>query len=284
LEGGSGMNVKTKKAFLYVGMYFVLAVVVILSLAPLVWVVMSSFKTNSAILSSPFSLPTGFDFQPYAKVLTGNNFLMYAANSFVIASVSTLLSLLIFAMSGYVLAKYRFPGRQLLFVLFAVTLLVPGHTKTQPIFTIIMNLRLYNTKTALILVYLTGGLAMSMFILRSSFNSIPKEISEAAFIEGAGFARNFFQMNLPLAKGGLATCGIMMFLGNWNEYYFAALLTSSPKNRTLPYALAFFNETFAYDYTRMFAALTIVILPGIILYAVTQEQVQMSVAAGSVKG
>jgi len=120
--------------------------------------------------------------------------------------------------------------------------------------------------------------------LRSSFNSIPKEISEAAFIEGAGFMRNFFQINLPLAKGGLATCGIMMFLGNWNEYYFAALLTSSPTNRTLPYALAFFNETFAYDYTRMFAALTIVIVPGILLYAVTQEQVQMSLASGSVKG
>ena len=278
------MRITLQKTLLYAGIYAVLAVVVILSLGPLLWVVMSSFKTNSAILSSPFSLPTGFDLQPYVKVLTGNNFLMFAANSFIIASVSTLLSLLIFSMSGYVLAKYRFPGRQLLFVLFAITLLVPGHTKTQPIFTIIMRLSLYNTRAGLILVYLTGGLAMSMFILRSSFNSIPKEISEAAFIEGAGFMRNFFQMNLPLAKGGLATCGIMMFLGNWNEYYFAALLTSSPQNRTLPYALAFFNETFAYDYTRMFAALTIVILPGILLYAITQEQVQMSVASGSVKG
>jgi len=278
------MRNRLKKILFYAGMYFVLAVVVMMSLAPLVWVMMSSFKTNSAILTSPFSLPVGFDFEPYVRVLTGNNFLMYAANSFMIASVSTLLSLLVFSMSGYVLAKYRFPGRQLLFVLFAITLLVPGHTRTQPIFTIIMNLKLYNTKTALILVYLTGGLAMSMFILRSAFNSVPKEISEAAFIEGAGFLRNFYQINLPLVKGGMATSGIMMFLGNWNEYYLAALLTSSPQNRTLPYALAFFNETFAYDYTRMFAALTIVILPGILLYAITQEQVQMSVAAGSVKG
>ena len=278
------MRNNVNKALLYTGMYAMLAVVVILSLAPLLWVIISSFKTNSAILSSPFALPTSLDFSPYEKVLTGNNFLMYAVNSVIVSSVATALSLVIFSMGGYVLAKYRFPGRELLFALFAITLLVPGHTKTQPIFMIVKSLGLYDRKEGLILVYLTGGLAMSMFVLRSNFNSIPKDISEAAFIEGAGFVRNFFKINLPLAKGGLATCGILMFLGHWNEYYFAALLTSSPKNRTLPYALAFFNETFAYDYTRMFAALTIIILPGILVYAISQEQIQMGLISGSVKG
>lgn len=125
---------------------------------------------------------------------------------------------------------------------------------------------------------------MSMFVLRSAFNAVPNEIGESATIDGAGFFRTFIQMYLPLAKGGLATAGVLMFLGNWNEYYFASLLTSSASNRTLPYALAFFNETFAFNYTRMFAALTIVIIPGILVYIVAQEQVQMSVASGSVKG
>ncbi len=275
---------KLKKAGLFAGMYAVLTVVVVLSLAPLAWVVISSFKTNAAILSSPFSMPTSLDFSPYLEVLKGNNFMLYGWNSFMISAVSTFGSLFIYAMGAYVLAKFKFPGRELFFALFSLTLLVPGHMKTQPIFSLIMDLNLYDTKTGLILVYLSGGLAMSMFVLRSAFNAVPNEIGESATIDGAGFFRTFIQMYLPLAKGGLATAGVLMFLGNWNEYYFASLLTSSASNRTLPYALAFFNETFAFNYTRMFAALTIVIIPGILVYIVAQEQVQMSVASGSVKG
>lgn len=275
---------KFKKTLVSLGMYLVLAFVVIMSLGPLVWVVISSFKTNSAILSSPFSLPTGLDFSTYLNVLKGNNFLLYGWNSLLIATVSTAISLFIYAMGGYVLAKYKFPGREVFFAIFSLTLLVPGHMKTQPIFSLISDLNLYDTKTGLILVYLSGGLAMSMFVLRSAFNAIPTEIGESATIDGAGFFRTFVQMYLPLAKGGLATAGVLMFLGNWNEYYFASLLTSSEANRTLPYALAFFNNTFAYDYTRMFAALTIVIIPGIVVYIIAQEQVQVSIAGGSVKG
>lgn len=278
------MKQKARKIGLYIGMYLVLALVVVLSLAPLLWVIISSFKTNAAILSSPFSLPEALDFEPYLRVLKGNNFLLYGWNSLLIAAVSTLASLFLFSMGAYVLAKYKFPGRELFFALFSLTLLVPGHMKTQPIFSLIMNLNLYDTKSGLILVYISGGLAMSMFVLRSAFNAIPTEIGESATIDGAGFFRTFVQMYLPLAKSGLAIAGILMFLGNWNEYYFASLLTSSASNRTLPYALAFFNETFAYDYTRMFAALTIVIIPGIVVYIVAQEQVQMSIAGGSVKG
>ena len=125
---------------------------------------------------------------------------------------------------------------------------------------------------------------MSMFILKSTFMSIPKSLDEAAAIEGAGFFRIFWKINLPLAKSGLATAGILMFLNNWNEYFYASLLTSSDLNRTLPLALQFFNEAFSYDYTKLFAALTVVVLPGIILYAFAQEQVQESIAASGVKG
>ena len=275
---------KLKKTFMYTWMYVVMAFVVIVCLFPLLWVVMSSFKTNGEILSSPFSLPTAISFEPYIRVLSTNNFALYGLNSLMIATVATVGSLLIYAMGAYAIAKFNFPGKNLLYVLFTITMLVPGHTKTQPIFSLVMALNLYDTKQGLMLVYLSGGMAMCMFVLRSAFAAIPKEMSEAATIDGAGFFRTFWQMHLPLAKSGMATTGILMFLGNWNEYYFAALLTSSAKNRTLPYALAFFNEAFAYDYTRMFAALTLIILPGLIIYVFSQEQVQMSVVSSGVKG
>lgn len=265
-------------------MYLVLIFTVLVSAYPILWVIFSSFKSNAAILSSPFSLPDTFNFDAYTSVLNQYSFGLYGANSLLIASVSTLLSLLIFSMSAYVFAKYRFPFKNFIYVLFTITLLVPGHTKTQPIFSLIMNLNLYDTKAGLGLVYLSGGIAMSLFVLRATFMGVPMELNEAASIDGSGFLRTFAQINLPLATNGLATAGILMFLGNWNEYYFAALLTSSPANRTLPVALGFFNQAFSYDYTRMFAALTLVILPGIIIYMFAQNQVQASIASTGIKG
>jgi raffinose/stachyose/melibiose transport system permease protein len=279
--------IKTRNAGYYVyrtfGYAFLLFIVAV-SVFPLLWVILSSFKSNGAILSSPFSLPDTFGFDAYASVLRQYDLLHYFVNSLVVSIVPTFGSLLIYAMGAYVIAKYRFPGKNLFYALFTLTLLVPGHTRTQPIFSIIMNLSLYDTKTGLMLVYLSGGLAMSMFILRATFLSVPYELNEAATIDGAGFLRTFMTVILPLSKTGLSTAGVMMFLGNWNEYFYAALLTSSPANRTLPVALSFFNQAFSYDYTRMFAALTIVVLPGILLYVFAQEQVTASVASSGIKG
>ena len=280
----SRIQEKLKHSGTTVFLYFVMLVVFILSVFPVLWVVMSSFKDNSAILGSPFSLPETFDFNPFIQVFTQYNFGLYTINSLVISSVATVVSLLIYSMGAYSIAKFRFPGKNLLYLLFTLTLLVPPHTKAQPIFSLITNLGLSDTRFALIFVYISFGMAITMFVMRISFMSIPDSLNEAAFIEGAGFWRVYWSIDLPLAKTGLATSGIMMFLGNWNEYFYAMLLTSSPKVRTLPLALAFFTEAFSYDYTQMFAALTIVILPGIIMYIITQEQVQASVASTGVKG
>ena len=275
---------KIKNISLYTGIYLILAFTVIISVGPLIWVIMSSFKTNAQIVGSPFSLPTSINFNAYIEVFQRDNFLMFAYNSFLYATVATAISLVIYAMGAYVFAKHRFPFRNMLFALFALTMLVPAHSRTQPLFSMLLALNLFNTRAGIILIYITGGMAISLFILRSAFSSVPYELTEAALIEGAGFFRNFFQINLPLAKGGLATAGILMWLGNWNEFYFASILTASADTRTLPFALAFFNEMFSINYTRMFAALTIVIVPGIVIYALTQEQVQVSIASTGVKG
>ncbi len=264
--------------------YAVLAFTVIVSIFPILWIMMSAFKTNGQILTNPFSLPTQLDFTPFARVFTHYNFFQYTINSFLISGVSAIIALFIFSLASYVFAKYEFRGKSTLYTLFVLTLLVPGFAKAQPIFSIILHLNLYDTRTGLIFVYLSGGLAMSLFILKAAFSVIPKTLDEAALIDGASFWQIFWKINLPLATSGIATAGILMFLGNWNEYFYAMLLTASPSVRTLPLALGFFTETFSYNYTEMFAALTVVILPGIIIYTLSQEQVQQSVASSGVKG
>ncbi len=265
-------------------MYFVMLFTVVVSIFPILWVIFSSFKTNAQILSDPFSLPTGISFEPYIYLFEQYDFELYAFNSFIIAFVSTAISLLFYSMGAYVIAKYDFWGKNLFYILFTLTMLVPGHTKAQPIFSLILDLNLYDTREGLMLVYISSGMAMSMFVLKAAFMSVPKELNEAASMEGAGFIRKFWTINIPLVKSGLSTAGILMFLGNWNEYFYAALLTSSASNRTLPLALQFFNEAFSYDYTKFFAALTLVVVPGIIIYAVAQEQVQESIASTGIKG
>lgn len=265
-------------------MYSVMGFTIVVSVFPIFWVIMSAFKTNAQILSSPFSLPTSISFDAFAYLFEKYNFVKYFINSLIICTSSTLVSLLIFSMGGYVIAKFDFPGKNLFFALFTITLLVPAQAKAQPLFGLVMKLDLYDNIWGVALVYLSMGLAMSMFILKASFMAIPKSLDEAAAMEGAGFFTIFWKINFPLAKSGLATAGILMFLNNWNEYFYASLLTSSDDTRTLPLALQFFTEAFSYDYTKLFAALTVVVLPGILLYILAQEQVQNSVASSGIKG
>ena len=127
-------------------------------------------------------------------------------------------------------------------------------------------------------------MALALFILRASFMTVPRDLDEAALLDGAGFWRTFWSVNLPLARSGLATAGILMFLQYWNEYFYALMLTTSSSKRTLPVALQFFDTAFSYNYTNMFAALTMIVLPGIIIYLLVQEQVQQSIASSGVKG
>lgn len=266
-------------------MYTFIVITVVISVFPVLWVLLSSFKTNAEILNGAYVLPSSIQagIEAYSYLFEKYDFLSYFINSLKVTVISTGVSLVIYAMAGYALAKYRFPGRSLLFTLFTLTLLVPATAKAQPIFSMIVEMGLYNTLSGLTLVYISCGMAMSLFILRSAFLSVPTDLDEAARIDGAGFLRTFFVINLPLAKSGLATAGILMFLNNWNEYFYASMLTHTAESRTMPVALQFFNQSFSYDYTKMFAALTLVIVPGVVMYLCMQKQVQQSVAASGMK-
>lgn len=273
-----------KKILSKIFMYFVIIFTIVVSLFPILWVIMSSFKTNGEILGSPFSLPSSINFDAYEYLFEEYDFLTYFFNSLMVSVIPTLVSLLFFTMGAYVIAKFKFPGRNLFYALFTVTLLVPAHSRTQPIFSMVIGMNLYDTTLGLMLVYLSAGMAMSMFILKAGFQSVPNELSEAAVLDGAGFWKVFATVNLPLAKNSMVTAGVLMFLANWNEFYYANLLITSTSNRTLPVVTILFNSMFSYNYTNTFAALVVVIIPGILIYAFAQKQVQQSLASGAVKG
>ena len=264
--------------------YLFMALCVLVALFPIVWVVLSSFKTNREILSNGLQLPSTFSFSGYKQALEMAPILKFFVNSLIVSFGSTALNVFILAMAGYVFSKKKFRFKNLIFGILSLSMVIPSTALMSPVYTVITKLHLYDTKMALILVYTALNMPISLMILRSAFAAIPTELEEAAYIDGAGFFRTFWQVMMPCAKGGLASAAVLAFLGSWNEFTFALLLTSSTSTRTLPLSLSYFTSQFSFNYTAMFAAITIAVLPSIIVFSIFQEQVCSSLTAGSVKG
>lgn len=271
---------KTARSFSYLFMGLCVAVAVF----PIIWVVLSSFKSNKEILSNGLSLPSSFSLDGYIQALEMAPILKFFGNSLLIAVISTVLNVFFLAMAGYVFAKKHFRFKNTIFAILSLSMVIPTTALLSPVYNIITKLGLYDTKLALILVYTALSMPISLMILRSAFAAIPTELEEAAYIDGAGFFRTFIQVMMPCAKGGLASAAVLAFLASWNEFTFALLLTSSTNTRTLPLSLSYFTSQFSFNYTAMFAAITIAVLPSIIVFAIFQEQVCSSLTAGSVKG
>lgn len=264
--------------------YVLMALAVVVALYPIIWVVLSSFKTNKEILSSGLSLPKRFSLDGYKQALEMAPIFQFFATSLFISVIATVLNVLFLSMSGYVFAKKHFRGKNLLFWILSLSMVIPTTALLSPVFTVISKLGLYDTKTALILVYIALSMPVSLMILRSTFASIPDELEEAARMDGAGFLKNFFLVMIPCAKGGMASAAVLAFLESWNEFTFALILTSSVSTRTLPLSLSYFTAQFSFNYTALFAAITIAVIPSIVIFAFFQEQVNQSLVAGSVKG
>ena len=252
--------------------YLFMALCVVVALFPIIWVILSSFKTNAEILSNGISLPTHFGFDGYKSALDMAPIFKFFGNSVIVTCCATVLNVLVFAMAGYAFARFRFPCDKLLYMLLSLSLVIPMTALLQPVYSVVNIL----VNTAL-------NMPMSLLILRGAFQSIPKAIEEAAYIDGAGFLRTFFQIMMPCAKGGLTSAAVLCFLNTWNEFTFSLILTSSESARTLPLSLSYFTSQFSFNYTALFAAVTIAVIPSIIVFAIFQEQVVSSLTAGSVK-
>ncbi len=264
--------------------YLIMAIVVVISAFPFLWVFLSSFKTNNQILSSSFSLPTSFYVEGYKIAMEKVNIFSRFLTSAIVAFSSTALAVAIYAMAGYVLARCRFFGKNLIFLLLISSMLIPSNAMVQPVYFVINKLGLYDTRQGLILVYTGFGMAMSLFLLKNFFLSIPQELEDAACIDGAGFGRTFWHVMLPISRSAMASAAILTFIFSWNEFMYAMLLTSSERNRTLPLTIKYFTSTFSFNYSSMFAALVLCILPTLVVYIFLQEQIAESMVAGSVKG
>ena len=264
--------------------YAFILVILAISIGPFLWVFLSSFKSNLEILNSAMGLPAKLKYSNYVLAFKIAPLAQFYGNSILVAVAGTLLNLTVLGMSGYVIARFSFKGKKLIMSLVSMALLIPGAALLLPLYLTVRNVGLYDNILGLIIIYAGFGLPVSLYILSSYYLTIPRELEESAYLDGAGFLRTFLTIILPIAKPGFGTAGVLQFLLCWNEFQFALTLTTGLKNRTLPVALFYFKSQFASDYGAMFAATILVVIPSIIVYVLLQEQVVSGLAAGAVKG
>ena len=262
--------------------YLFLALIVAISIGPIIWAGLSSFKTYAEINTS--ALPKSFNFKNYADAFKYAPIQKYFLNSIIIVLVSVAVTVCFVAMCAYVVARYNFKLKTILVLLISASLMLPVQAISQPLFAIFKTLGLYDTKLGLIIVYAAMGIPMSFFVMVSYYKTIPVALEESAYIDGATFIQSFTKIILPLAKPGLATIAMLQFINTWNEFYFALMLTSGDTARTVPIALNYYLGTFANNYSALFAAVIITVLPTIIIFIILQKQVMESMTAGAVKG
>lgn len=263
-----------------IGRYLVMAVVLFISIYPILWVFLSSFKK----VPGGLGLPKEWIVDGYVTIFTKLNIGQYFANSIFITVISTVISVAIVAMSAYVSARLDFKGKGLITAMFATTLFIPAISISFPIYRLLGTLNLRDTRIGLIFVYSGLGIAVTYFIIRSYFLTIPKEMEEAARIDGCGYSGTFFRIIVPIAKPGLATAAIMVFLNNWNEFYFASLLLKSKDKMTIPALLGQFTTAYSKNLNGMFSAIIVAVIPTIIVFCLLSETFVKSLTAGAVKG
>jgi len=222
------INLYKSKTFKNAIMWIVLGFFLFYTIAPLVWLVISSLKTNGELMGAPLALPKTLQFQNYKNAFEVSGLGRLFLNSIIVSITATILNVIVSSMASYAIARYDFKGKELIFTLISA-------------FILIKNLGLYDTKLALILTYSAMGLPLSIFIIRGFMNTIPKELEEAGVIDGCNFYQIFYKITLPLSRAGIVTAITFQFLYCWNEFIYAMLLTSSQTNRTVQVGIRFFS-------------------------------------------
>lgn len=263
-------------------------IVCIFALFPFIWMLSTSFKTNSEIYTAaPTFIPKEPTGAGYINMFTTEtstfNFKQWAANSVFVAFFTTAFSMIIAVLGGYGISRYRFKGRGALSYIVLTTQVLPGSLLMIPLYIIMGNFNLLDTKTGLMLAYVTFTVPFCTWMMKGFFDSIPISLEEAAKVDGAGTFRCFATVVLPLTVPGLVSTGLFAFINGWNEYLFASSFMQSYGNWTLPVGIASFKGQYATDWGTLMAGSVLITIPVVILFLGLQKHLVGGMTAGAVK-
>jgi N-acetylglucosamine transport system permease protein len=258
----------------------------VLVIFPFLWMIMTSFKSNPEILSGPWDLPSGLEWGNFSRAWTDAHIGRYVWNSVIVIAMSLTGTLFISAMAAYAIARFQFPGNRFFFLLFMSGLMFPVFLGLVPLYFVMSDLHIKDTYHGIALVYIAYSLPFTIFFLVGFFKTLPGEIAEAGIVDGANQFQVFFQIMLPMAKPGLIAMGIFNFLGQWNQYLLPLVLMQDPDKRLLSQGLGMLaiQQGYQNDYGALFAAMTITMVPTLIVYIIFQKRLESGLTAGALKG
>lgn len=267
------------KILLHVFLLFLVGVI----LFPVCWLVLNSLKTNQEMFLDSLSFPKSWMFVNYATAW-GKGLLAYFKNSIIVSAISIFCILVLSSMLAYGLTRFRLPGSGFMFILVLGGMALSEQVALVPLYKILQALKLYNTRAALVLPYVAFRIPFTMFLMRSYFISIPKELEEAAIVDGCNSLQRFIKIILPISKPVLASCAIVNLNHVWNEFLFANVFLEDKKLMTIPLGLMTFQGDLKSDYVVMLAGILISSLPMVLLFLCMSKQFVRGLTSGAVKG
>ncbi|MGW8482116.1 carbohydrate ABC transporter permease [Microbacterium sp. NPDC055903] len=266
--------------------WFIVTLLLIIVLYPQIWMILGSFKTQSEFLSNPtWALPESFNLENYIQAFTRGNVATNYRNSLLVTLPSVALIVLLGVAAGYALEVMIWKGRHTTLLLILAGIMVPGQMILVPLFTVYFKLGLTNSLWPLIITYTVMGLPLTTFLMATYFRSVPREVFEAATMDGCSPLKQFFVIGLPLMKNAILTIALVQFFSVWNDLLIALTFTSKPELATIQVGLLSMNDEYgSTQYGPLFAAISINIVALLIVFVFLNKKIMAGMAAGSVKG
>lgn len=281
----SQMKAKRKFSIGKILLQIFLIIVAVIQIYPLIWLAFFSLKDNSEIFSGNVAgLPAHWLWSNYNVALTSGNVLTYFINSVFVTAITIVLVLLLASMTAYAIARMRWKLSTPTMNLILLGMMVPIHAALLPLFVVLRNLKMINSYWALIIPYVGFAIPMAVLIFSSFFNGIPKELEEAAVIDGCGIYKAYFMIMLPQIRSALATVAIFTYLASWNELMFAVTFINNQNYQTLTVGIMSMVGTYITQWGVIGAGLMVATIPTLIIYLLFSKQVQESMIAGAIKG
>ena len=279
------MTERLRRALARAATQGLLTVWALAAVIPLLWALISAFKSNSDLFATPWKLPTTWHFDNFVRAWSQADIGGYLVNTLIVVLGALALTMLLGAMAAYVLARFTFPGNRTIYYSFVAGMAFPLFLALVPLFFVVKNFGLLGTFPGLILVYTAYGLPFTVFFLTGFFRTLPTSVAEAAVIDGCSQEGVFFRVMLPMAKPGLISVAIFNFLSMWNQYLLPLVLNPDQHRYVLSQGLAALavQQGYQSDWSALFAGMVIAALPVIALYLGLQKKVQTGLSVGLLK-
>ena len=266
-----------------VGLYVVAFVMLVVIIVPLTFSVLGGFRSNQQLVEHPVGLPDPWVLSNYTGILKSGSFWRQVWNSTFIALLTTAMVIPAASLAAYVIARYQFRGRELVYGLFTIGLLFPVAVAILPLFVTLRDVGLLSNPLGIALPQAAFGLPLAVIIMRPFFRAIPKEIQDAASIDGCGPLRIYWSIMLPLSRPVLSTVAVLTIVGSWNAFFLPLLVLIDPNEHTLPIGVNNISSQYSTDFALVLAYTTLSMIPALLFYALAERQIIGGLTAGAVK-